>query len=122
MLQRLGCQVDIACDGKEGVERAIENEYDLIVMDCEMPRMDGLEATRRLRAADCTVPIFAITANAMAGDLERCLDAGMNVHLTKPLDPKSLTDAMQRWGIRFTSRKPAVSPGTKKAPAAGHRR
>lgn len=71
--------------------------YDLILMDMQMPVMDGLEATRRLRAQGCTLPIVAMTANAMQSDRERCLEAGMNDHVAKPVEPAQLWAALRRW-------------------------
>lgn len=94
MLEQLGCDVDIAGDGIDAVEQSAKREFDVIFMDMQMPRLDGLEATRRIRlrgGADATRPIVAMTANAMDGDRERCLDAGMNDYITKPISRESLT-------------------------------
>ncbi len=99
MLEDLGCLADIAVDGVEAVERAREHTYDLILMDMQMPRMDGLEATRSIRAlaAYRDTPIIAVTANAFVEDRQRCLDAGMNGHLTKPVTPASLAAVFRQW-------------------------
>lgn len=96
MLEVIGCEVDSATDGCEGVDAALAGEYDLIFMDCQMPGMDGYEATRCIRSEeqangkDETVPIVALTANAMTGDRERCLGAGMTDYLSKPFTEEQL--------------------------------
>ncbi len=96
MLESIGCKVDVAVDGAEGVEAALSNEYDLVFMDCQMPVVDGYEATRRIRieeqkrGPDLPLPIVALTANAMSGDRERCLDAGMSDYLAKPFTEDQL--------------------------------
>ncbi|MGQ0528420.1 MAG: response regulator [Panacagrimonas sp.] len=89
LLQRAGVTVDLAVNGAEAVELAAQSDYDAVLMDVQMPIMDGLEATRRIRRLDsprATVPIIAMTANAMAEDRARCIEAGMNDHLGKPVD------------------------------------
>ncbi len=102
-LQRRGVRVAVADNGEEAVRAATSERYDAILMDVQMPVLDGLEASRRIRlweraAADRgRVPIIAMTAHAMVGDRERCLDAGMDDYLTKPLRPESLFDALDRW-------------------------
>ena len=98
-LQRLGCQVDIAADGRQVMERWDSGHYDLILMDCQMPLMDGLEATRAIRSGESTAartPIIALTANAMPEDQRRCLDAGMDDYLAKPISLLDLHDALLR--------------------------
>ncbi len=97
LLAHLGCTVDVACDGREAVRRWSEGAYDLIFMDCQMPEMDGLEATRHIRAAESTpqhIPIVALTANAMADDRVACLDAGMDDHIAKPVTEEALVNAL----------------------------
>ncbi|WP_167784601.1 response regulator [Ramlibacter rhizophilus] len=98
LLDRLGwTQVTTASDGQQAVDLCRAQAFDLVLMDCQMPVMDGFEATRRLRAAGITVPIVALTASAIAQDRERCLAMGMNDYLTKPIDAAALAAAMDRW-------------------------
>lgn len=98
MLERLGCQVDLAVNGREAVERAARLPYDLIFMDCQMPDMDGCEATRRLRAADGRrIPIVAMTAHTPGDQRDECLRAGMDDFLTKPLFRHALDAMLTRW-------------------------
>ena len=99
LLSMASLTVDIASDGVEALEKAARQRYDLILMDVQMPRMDGLEATRRLRQMPeyVAVPILAMTANAFSADRENCLAAGMNDHIAKPVDPEALFDALVRW-------------------------
>ena len=98
-LHELGLVVDLAEDGRVAVDKAAEGEYDLVLMDMQMPEMDGLEATRQIRKlAHCkALPIVAMTANALPGDRERCIDAGMNDHLAKPISPDALQEKLLRW-------------------------
>ncbi len=99
LLGAAGIHVEIAQNGALGVQRAAQGSYDLVLMDLQMPVMDGLEATRRIRATPGRdrLPVLAMTANAMAGDRERSLAAGMNDHVTKPIDPEQLFDVLLRW-------------------------
>lgn len=110
-LAEAGVQVDIATHGQEAVEMVAARDYALVLMDIQMPELDGLAATREIRknARRRALPIIAMTAHAMAGDRERSLDAGMNDHLTKPIDPEALYAALLRW----------IRPGRAAAPAAG---
>jgi len=111
-LERLGCEVHVVGDGKQAVDAFEANTYGFILMDMQMPVMDGLEATRRIRqieGADCRTPIVALTANAMMGTLERCLEAGMDDYLTKPLDISRLQDVLDRFmGAVSTDDEPTV--------------
>ncbi len=101
LLRKLGYTCDVVPDGFE-VLRALEvGRYDLILMDCQMPGLDGYETTRRLRQQAVRIPIVAMTANAMAGDRERCLEAGMDDFVTKPVSPEALEAALQRWIGKF---------------------
>jgi PAS domain S-box-containing protein len=98
ILEKLGHKVRVANNGKEALERAQTEEFDLIVMDVQMPEMDGLEATAAIRATEATtgkhVPILAMTAHAMKGDRERCLSAGMDGYLSKPIRIEELEEAI----------------------------
>ncbi len=87
-LQRRGFEVEMAVDGREGVEMAKNGDYDLILMDMSLPEIDGWEATRRLRASPQTekIPIIALTAHAMAGDREKAIEAGCDEYDTKPIE------------------------------------
>ncbi|MDD5248942.1 MAG: response regulator [Rhodocyclaceae bacterium] len=99
MLEHLRCEVDVASDGAEAVECAQARRYDLILLDMQMPRMDGLTAARAIRRlpAHRDTPIIALTANTYAEDRRRCLDAGMNGHLGKPVTPATLAAALGQW-------------------------
>ena len=100
MLEGLGCLVDVAPDGRQAVAALESTDYDLILMDCQMPEMDRFAATRAIRAREGSgrrTPIVAMTANAMAGDRERCLDAGMDGYLTKPVRPDELAATVAEW-------------------------
>jgi signal transduction histidine kinase/ActR/RegA family two-component response regulator len=99
MVQAFGCEVVEACDGHEAVDAAAAGGLDLVLMDVRMPRMDGLEATRRIRAlpdARGAVPVVAMTADAMPEDVVRCLAAGMNAHLPKPVSQAALFAIVSR--------------------------
>jgi CheY-like chemotaxis protein len=100
MLERLGSRVDVAANGKEALEMLERRPYDLVFMDCQMPDMDGFQATaeiRRRHLAGRRLPIIAMTANAMAGDRDRCLAAGMDDYITKPASLQDLRTALNRW-------------------------
>ncbi|GIV20962.1 MAG: hypothetical protein KatS3mg023_2713 [Armatimonadota bacterium] len=101
MLERLGCEVDIACDGQEAVEKTAHQRYDIVFMDVHMPQMDGYEATHLIReqekGSDKHQVIIAMTANAMEGDRERCLQAGMDDYLSKPFRESDLRMTLARW-------------------------
>ena len=101
-LENFGLAVDWAENGRQALERATTEDYDLIMMDCQMPEMDGYEATRRIRAhekAVCRKPVAvaALTANAIRGDRERCLDAGMDDYLVKPFRAPELQAVLERY-------------------------
>ncbi len=100
ILERIGCQVDVAFNGAEGVEKFKTGNYQAIFMDCQMPVMDGYEATeaiRKLEAGSSHIPIIAVTANAMKGDKEKCIECGMDDYISKPLRPNDLQEAVSRW-------------------------
>jgi PAS domain S-box-containing protein len=99
LLGDLGIQVTIAVNGREGVDRIVAEPFDLVLMDIQMPVMDGLTATRLIRADERfeKLPVLAMTAHAMSGDRDRSLNAGMNDHITKPIDPNRLLAALIRW-------------------------
>jgi signal transduction histidine kinase/ligand-binding sensor domain-containing protein/CheY-like chemotaxis protein len=102
-LERLGCNVDVVDDGAKAVEVLSRSSYDFVLMDMQMPIMDGLEASRRIRAqeqAGQRIPIVALTADAMVGTFERCLDAGMDDYLTKPIDVKRLEEVLGRFMVK----------------------
>ena len=99
LLTDLGIHVSIAINGRECVERVHAEPFDLVLMDIQMPVMDGITATKLIRADSRfqSLPIVAMTAHAMSEDRERSLDAGMNDHLTKPISPKVLEETLLRW-------------------------
>ena len=102
LLEKLGHHVTIAGDGVEALKALHERPFDLVLMDCQMPEMDGYEATRRIRsgqtkALNPNIPVIALTANAMKGDREIALAAGMNDYLTKPLKSAELRSMLYRW-------------------------
>jgi PAS domain S-box-containing protein len=100
VLEGLGLRVDLARTGREAIDALGRRDYDIVLMDCQMPEMDGLEATRAIRAAEATGtrhPIIALTAHAMLGDRERCLRAGMDDYLSKPLVREQLIEVLVRW-------------------------
>jgi CheY-like chemotaxis protein len=102
MLGKLGCSVDVAENGLVAQAAAAQRAYDLVLMDCHMPVMDGYEATRRIRANEAAqglrrTPIIALTAAALASDREQCMAAGMDDYMTKPVSIAQLGAAVQRW-------------------------
>jgi len=100
LLRKLGLEVDVAPGGRQALEALAARDYDIILMDCQMPEMDGLETTRQIRKADARIrstPVIAITAYAMEGDRERCLRAGMNDYLSKPLSIGRLRRVLRKW-------------------------
>jgi signal transduction histidine kinase/PleD family two-component response regulator len=102
ILKRFGYNTDSAANGKEAVKALEMIPYDIVLMDCQMPEMDGYEATGEIRnpaskVLDHKVPVIAMTAHAMKGDRERCLEAGMDDYLCKPVNPRELCDMIEKW-------------------------
>jgi two-component system sensor histidine kinase/response regulator len=100
ILRNLGCQVDVAANGREAMEMVDAFLYDFVFMDCEMPQMDGFEATAAIRRrpdSKSRLPIIAVTAQAMQGDQERCLLAGMDDYISKPVKLEDFAAALKRW-------------------------
>lgn len=105
MLQRLGFAVDLATNGEEGVSMWKQRDYDAIIMDCQMPIMDGYSATARIRereraegqSRERRMPIIALTAHALPRDRQKCLDSGMDDYLTKPVAARDLGAMLERW-------------------------
>jgi two-component system sensor histidine kinase/response regulator len=124
ILAKLGYRADAVANGSEAIQALIKSPYDLVLMDVQMPEMDGFEATRRIRAGEASlekrsIPIIAMTAHAMKGDHEACIQAGMDDYVTKPVNPAELAAAIQRQRPTPSAGnhpfpKPA-SPGEKKA-------
>ena len=98
ILQRAGFEIDLVSDGSEAVEAHRAHPYDLILMDCQMPTMDGFEASRQIRDLQQKQPVIvAVTANALVGERERCLSAGMDDYLSKPFQAEQLVAVVKRW-------------------------
>jgi CheY-like chemotaxis protein len=99
-LQRLGCEPVFACNGREAIERSREGDFAAILMDVQLPELDGYSATKAIRfeeQGNAQIPIIAMTANAMPEDRERCLAAGMSDYLTKPVRVETLGETLARW-------------------------
>ncbi len=100
MLEQLGYRVDVVGDGNRALEAMARRNYSLILMDCQMPDMDGYETTRAIRnleKANRRIPIVAMTAHAVRGDRESCLEAGMDDYISKPVKMELLEDVLNRW-------------------------
>ncbi len=122
ILKRLGLGADAVANGQEALKALETLSYDLVLMDVQMPIMDGLEATRQIRdpgsaVRDHDVPIIAMTAHAMQGDRKKCLNAGMNDYLSKPVSPEALARALKKWLPEDTAGTTEQIPGEHKAPA-----
>ncbi len=125
MLQGLGLTCDVRSDGRVAVEAWSDGDYDVVLMDCQMPEMNGFEATRRIREAEqrygrWRVPIVAVTANAILGDREACIDAGMDDYLSKPYSECGLVQVLERWlvteAVRSSRRMNSSPPDDDGAP------
>jgi CheY-like chemotaxis protein len=104
LLTKVGCRVEVVSNGTEAVRALQQGDYALVLMDCQMPVMDGYEATRRIRdphsgVRNPQIPIVAYTSSGTAEDFDRCLQAGMNDCVPKPADARALAGALSRWGI-----------------------
>jgi len=114
LLERAGATVAIAANGREALVQAEEKTFDLILMDLQMPEIGGIEAAETLRASGNDTPIVAMTASAMPGDEQRCLDAGMNDYLSKPINLERLSAVLEHWL--------KLGPGASGTPAAGRKK
>ncbi|MCX5883485.1 MAG: response regulator, partial [Deltaproteobacteria bacterium] len=105
ILKKLGLRADAVANGSEAIKALKTIPYDLVLMDVQMPEMDGFEATRQIRNFESAnpnrqIPIIAMTAHAMQGDRERCMDAGMNGYVTKPVSPQTLAETLNKWLLK----------------------
>jgi PAS domain S-box-containing protein len=120
MLKKLCLNVDVAANGMDALKALAEVSYDLVLMDCQMPGMDGFEATRRIRGGEPAtlnpdVPIIAMTANAMQGDMKACLDAGMDDYIAKPVRSRELKEKINRW-LQRGAPEPISDPSVRDRP------
>jgi CheY-like chemotaxis protein len=102
LLEKLGCTAELACHGRQAIEMWRGGQYDLIFMDCHMPELDGYQAVRLIREYESEghlrrTPIVAMTAQAMQGDRERCLAAGMDDYISKPVKLENIEQTLERW-------------------------
>lgn len=126
VLEKIGCRVDPVANGKEAVNIMEKIPYDLVFMDCQMPEMDGFDATRRIREMEGSsehTPIIAMTAHAFREDRQRCIEAGMDDYISKPIAIEKLKTALKRWVVReetivLAGRKEKNKPS--KAPVFDH--
>jgi CheY-like chemotaxis protein len=119
LLARHGYHADLVCNGTEAVEAVQKKRYDLVLLDMQMPQMDGITATETIRALsgpEREVPIIALTANALVGQREICVAAGMNSFLTKPIQPDALYEAILHWGGAKADRHSARQRHREKTP------
>jgi CheY-like chemotaxis protein len=113
ILQRAGYSIDLVADGVETLEAHKREPYDLILMDCQMPIMDGFEASREIRKLSLPQPaIIAVTANALVGERERCLNAGMDDYLSKPFQAEQLVAIVMKWVALRESARLRETPAT----------
>lgn len=126
-LNGLGCRTRVAASGLEAIAALAEESFEVVLMDCQMPELDGLEATRRIRQSEAQaggmrrVPIIALTANAMRGDKEACLQAGMDDYLAKPFTRETLVRALERWAPQGVQRARSAPPQADPESAAPER-
>ncbi len=131
MVERLGCTVEAVSNGREAIEALDHDRHDLVLMDVQMPEMGGFAATAAIRereqATGRHIPVIAMTAHAMNGDRDRCLAAGMDDYLSKPIRPGPLCDALLAWGAEPESRRKdaniaaiASSASSPSRPSANH--
>ncbi len=109
MFERIGCRVSVAENGKEALDKVKSRIFDLVFMDMQMPEMDGLQTTRAIRGLESplsAIPIIAMTANALKDDRERCLAAGMDDYISKPVNKSALLELLAKWGPNPESHKP----------------
>lgn len=122
LLEQMKMVVTVANNGQEAVDAVAEQEFDLVLMDVQMPELDGFQATQKIREMDPplnALPIIALTAHAIKGDRERCLEAGMNEYVTKPIDPDNLRDAIAALGLKGSvEEEPVEEAGTEEPEAA----
>ncbi|MCX6067181.1 MAG: response regulator, partial [Chloroflexi bacterium] len=123
ILKRIGLSADAVANGQEALQALEKNTYALVLMDVQMPVMDGLEATRHIRDYHSAVfnhllPVIAMTAHALKGDRDRCLEAGMNDYVSKPIDPRALVDTLARWlpGAYLQDKATAMARAQEKRP------
>ncbi|MDX2493376.1 MAG: response regulator [Desulfuromusa sp.] len=128
VLRKLGCQVDLAMNGTEAVSDFEKHHYDIVFMDCQMPRMDGYAATGEIRrleigkADKSHIPVIALTANALSGDREKCIAAGMDDYISKPFDQKRIRKVLKRWlpdNLQIVPEAPPRNENTPAIPEAG---
>ncbi|MRV70209.1 response regulator [Duganella sp. FT92W] len=123
MLRNLGIEAEVAANGVDVISLLERQQFDLILMDCQMPVMDGFQATAAIRAAEGPerhLPIVALTANAVAGDRQRCIDSGMDEYLSKPFTQDQLGDMLRRWlqTVQVAPRDDAATPSAASTPVA----
>jgi two-component system sensor histidine kinase/response regulator len=118
LLETAGAAVTIAGNGREALEQVARRTFNLVLMDLQMPELGGIEAARRLRAGGCAIPIVAMTASAMPGDQQRCLDAGMNDYLSKPIDLARMSAVLEKVLGLARSEPPKAAAGADAAPRA----
>ena len=124
MLEKMGLAFDLVDNGEAVLEKLTDGDYAAVIMDCQMPRLDGYEATRRIRSGTAgvrqpRVPIIALTAHAMAGDRKKCLAAGMDEYVSKPINQVALQDVLRRCGVNIHGTPVRPAPDQAVAPAVG---